>query len=311
MVTSQYKIRYVLSHDPASPLMAAASRFADIVGKESKGAIDVQIFPNGQFGSKNMKELDIARGVTAGTIEMGQATTSPLTNFYHKLGIFDLPFLFRDYTHWDKVVSGSIGDRLLEGLLKHKLRGLAYNDNGQRIIPTIDLEFHRPLDLKGVKLRILESQVMSAVYTAWGATPVPVPVRKIIDMAKTGFIHGADRSYPTYWDYGQQEVFKVVNETFHAILPSVTFVNEPFYQSLNVGYQKILDNAAKIAARLEWVQFRSHVDVVKKLCREQGIKIVKLSAEERKSFQAASEPVYVQYSAIFGDDIIKSIRDLK
>lgn len=307
----QYKIRYVVSHATTSPLMVTATKFADIVQKESAGRVAVEIFPNGQFGGKQMRELEIARGISAGIIEMGQATTSPLTNFYYKLGVFDLPFLFRDSNHWDKVVDSSIGERLLEGLSKHNVRGLAYNDNGQRIIPTINLELHRPEDLRGVKLRILESQVMSAVYKAWGAIPVPIPVRKIVDMAKTGFIQGADRSYPTYWDYGQQEVFKVVNETYHAILPSVVLVSEPFYQSLPEEIKKILINAVKIAARLERLQFRSHVDVVKKLCIQHSIKVVKLSLPERKAFQSASEKVYKEYGPIFGEDIVQDIKDMK
>lgn len=307
----KYQIRYVVSHDPKSPLMVAATRFVDIVHKESGGSLDVQVFPNGQYGGKQMRELEIAKGVAGGIFEMGQATTSPLTNFYHKLGVFDLPFLFRDYNHWDKVIDSSLGDELLEGLLKHNVRGLAYNDNGQRIIPTINIEFHQPGDLKGVKLRILESQVMSAVYSTWGAIPVPVPVKKIVAMAQKGFIQGADRSYPTYWDYGQQEVFKVVNETYHAILPSMVLIHEPFFKSLPYSLQKVVSSAARISARLERLQFRSHVEEVKKLCKQQGIKMVRLGMEEKKAFQIASEKVYEQYGAIFGEEMIQRIRNLK
>ncbi|MCK9197667.1 MAG: DctP family TRAP transporter solute-binding subunit, partial [Syntrophales bacterium] len=149
-----------------------AVRFAELVRERSKGRIEITIFPDGKLG-KGEKEL--LEAIQQGTIDFYVGSTGPVAAFSPSMGILDLPFLFRDYTHADKVLDGPVGHQLLEDLGKASLKGLAFWENGFRNLTNSKKAVKVPADARGLKIRTMENKIHLAAWKAVGVNPVAIP----------------------------------------------------------------------------------------------------------------------------------------
>ena len=225
---------------------------------------------------------------------MALSTTSPLSNFNHQLDIFDLPLLFTGFSHVDAVLDGPTGKQLLNSLEDHNLKGLGYFEVGFRIfsssIPLPDYE-----SFKGKKLRVMQSVTLSRFVKSIGGDPVPAPVNKIYLMGKEGYIDGAGRTYPTYWDFHLYDVHRFISETRHAYSVKMILIDNKLFDKLPADYQKALEESASVASTLQRKKQREADQSVKKLAEEEGIKIFELSEADRKKFVDASVELYEEY----------------
>lgn len=302
--TIQIDLALVDSKD--STFSIALRSFADEVERRSDHSIEITLLPGGIVGGKKLAERDLIEMVRTQKLAMALVTTSPLTNFNHDLDIFDLPFLFKDFKHVDRVLEGPTGERLLNSLDKHNLKGLAYFEVGFRIfsssIPLPDFEsFH------GKKLRVMESVTLSRFIKAIGGEAVPSAVDKIYQMGKEGYIDGAGRTYPTYWDFRLYEVHRFISETRHAYSVKMLLIDETFFDSLSSEQSEILAQAARNAATLQRQMQREADESVKRVAIDEGIKIFEITDHERKKFVDASRELYEEYRKNQSDEILTQV----
>ena len=269
--------------------------FAREVKRRSNGRLHIELLPGGLVDGKKLAEKELVEAVKAGNLDMALSTTSPLSNFNHVLDIFDLPLLFNDYQHVDAVLDGEVGEQLLDSLGDHNLQGLGYLEVGFRIfsssIPLPDYE-----SFKGKKLRVMQSVTLSRFVKSIGGDPVPAPVNKIYLMGKEGYIDGAGRTYPTYWDFHLYDVHRFISETRHAYSVKMILIKKSLYDQLaKDGLDEVLRESAQVASTLQRKKQREADQSVKKLAKEEGIKIFELSETDRKKFVAASVELYEEY----------------
>ena len=199
------RLGFVDSKD--STFALGLEEFSKAVSERTGGELKVELLPGGLVDGHKLGERELVEAVQKGDLTMALSTTSPLSNFNHDLDMFDLPFLFTSYEHADRVLDGPVGRQLLGSLKDHDLVGLGYMEVGFRIfsssIPLPDYESFR-----GKKLRVMQSVTLSRFVKAVGGDPVPAPVDKIYLMGKEGYIDGAGRTYPTYWDFHLYDVHR-------------------------------------------------------------------------------------------------------
>jgi len=268
--------------------------FAKGVSQRTNGELVIELLPGGLVDGRKLAERELVEAVKNRELAMALSTTSPLSNFNHDLDIFDLPLLFTGFTHVDTVLDGPVGEKLLNSLRNHNLQGLGYMEVGFRIfsssIPLPDYEsFH------GKKLRVMQSVTLSRFVKAIGGDPVPAPVNKIYLMGKEGYIDGAGRTYPTYWDFHLYDVHRFISETRHAYSVKMILINNELFEDLSPRFQSALRESAQAASTLQRKKQREADQSVKKMALKEGIKIFELTDVDRKKFVAASVELYDEY----------------
>ena len=292
-----------------STFAVSMKTFAKEVDTRSQGRLTIELLPGGLVDGRKMGERDLIDAVRKGKLGMALSTTSPLTNFNHDLDVFDLPFLFNDHAHVDVVLDGEIGETLLKSVSDKGLTGVGYLEVGFRIFST-SIPLPDYASFRGKKLRVMQSVTFSRFIKSVGGDPVPAPVDKIYMMGQEGYIDGADRTYPTYWDFHLYDVHRFITETGHAYSVKMLLIDNKSYQSLEPDLQSIIRESAKVASKMQRKKQREADLSVKKLAKEEGIKIFEVSDAERKKFIDASRELYEEYRKNQSPDILEKIEEI-
>ena len=291
----------------ASSFAWAGHALSQRVEKATSGRLKLGYASDGVVEGKKYDELGIIHQVQIGHVAMAIVTSSPLSNIDTDYEIFDLPFLFKDEAEADKVLMGPVGKSLLNGLEKNEIKGLASFDLGFRIFTT-EVPMPTLADFKGKKIRVMQSSTAIAMVRLLGCEPVASAVDKIYQMGKEGYIDGADRTYPTFWDFKLYEVQHYITETYHSYPIKVLIANQRWFASLAKDEQNAIVNCIPAIEQEQRQHQRAEDRRVKKQCLARGIKIFELSPQERERFRQACEPLYGEYEKLRGRYILQEVR---
>lgn len=279
--------------------------FAKRVGEKSKGRIEVQVFNNAQLGN----ERDMLEGCQLGSLDMTKAISSALTGFVPQAKIFDMPYLFRSRDHFYKVITGPIADKFNKELMpKAGLRGLAMLDAGIRSVYNTKRPITKPDDLKGIKIRVPESQLLIQTFNALGASATPMPVGEVYNALQQGVIDAAENAPIFVNTQKHYEIAKFFSETNHFLIPDVWVMSLKAWEKLPPDLQKIVEETAAEIQKYEFKLWRDSEDAAVAELKAKGMKF---NTVDIAPFQKAVEPVYKKYEKDLDQDLLKQIRDVK
>ena len=306
---SRYKIRWVLTHDPIALFEEAARRFQALVSEGSNGEIEVEVLtPTEYGGGTRVSAPEVMRQVVSGELQMSQTYTTVLGKLYDRLWALDLPYLFGSHEHAARVLDGPLGRELLDGLVPHDIRGLAFTySGGYRIVSSTTKAIQSIDDLKGLHIRTAENPVVTALFESLGAHPHPAPLQAIPALTQDGEVEAAESTWPRYWDLGHHRVQPVVNETSHSLFLTALVVNESFYQGLPKALQVVLRDAALETARHE--RDKSVQDGLRSRAAYQAVGGVvhTMSSAESQRFERAGRKIHAQFADRFGPQWLEEI----
>ena len=147
-----------------------AEAMAEKIEELSDGKMAIDIYGDGQLGG----DREVAETVQYGNIDMCVVSTTPVANFYQDLNLFDAPFLFNDSEQAQEILDGEIGTEIATGMEDIGFKVLGFPENGFRQLSTAHSEVHTPADLKGLKIRVMESEVHIETWKALGSNPTPM-----------------------------------------------------------------------------------------------------------------------------------------
>ncbi len=305
---SKYQINWLLAHDPISLFEEAAQLFADRVYTETDGQVRVNVVTNKQ----DLAPSRVISMVQSGEYEMTQTYTVSLGELHHDLWALDLPFIFENHEHAERVLDGEIGARLLAGLSSSGLEGLTFTySGGFRVIPSTGHKIEKLEDFKGIKVRTTRSPVANAFFEFVGAEPIVAGLKEGTLLQKNGLVNGGETTYPRFYSLGQNEVSAVINDTKHSLFLTSIVVNQSFFQSLPEEYQEVVRAAAIEAGVLERQISIEDGIRTRKQAEEEGIKVVDISDSEVERIKKEILPLYEErFYPMFGDliDQIKNER---
>ena len=279
--------------------------FADDVAKSTNNRVKIDVYDGGQLG----EEKACLEQVQFGALDMTKNSLAPLTEFIPELNVLNLPYLFRDVDHMWKVMGGDIGDKFLKEMDKMNVEGLCWLDAGSRDFYSI-----KPLtkaeDLKGLKIRVQESQIMLHMVEALGGIAVPMPAGDVYSSLQTGVVEAAENNVPRYLDMSHQEVAKNLILDRHNILPEVLLISKQTMNSLSEEDQNAIRAAAKRLQDKLIVKWAEAENAVLEKLKGMGVTIVNPDAETVAGFRKACQPVYDKEGAEF-TDIVKQIENVK
>jgi len=299
--TYNWKLASVL---PAShPVHQALVLFADKAKEKTKGEVAITVFPAGQLG----QEKDYIEGSRLGSIEITKVSSAPLGQFAKGLQVVSLPFIWKDLGHQHRVADGPIGKRLMADLEKSGFKGLAFFDAGFRNVTTRIAPVRKPDDLKGLKIRVMQSEPLIATINAFGAVAVPMGQSEVYVALQQKVIDGWENNEPTVLSFNMQEVAKYFSYTRHVSIPDILIMSKPVFDSAPPAIQKAILEAAAEAIPVQRKIWADYIGTATQQLKSKGMDFNEV--DNIGAFQAKAKPVYKQYESTVGADLIQAILD--
>jgi tripartite ATP-independent transporter DctP family solute receptor len=297
------KLGYILSTD--SQLGAGGTVFADEVAKRTQGRYRIEQYPNSALGG----EVEMLKAVQLGTVDLAFITGAPLPNFLPDIGVFNIPFLFRDVAQAHAVLDGSIGQSYLGKFRDKDLVALAWGENGMRHVTNSKREIHTPEDLQGLKLRLPQSDVMLAGFKALGADVSPLPFPQLYGALQSGQFDGQENPIATIQSSKFNQVQKYLTLTAHVYDPAILFMSTDDFDGLSDEDKRSFIEAARLAGEASR-RFAATAEAKGVLeLMQTGMHVTKNI--DRSKFAAAMAPANAEFDRRFGGELISKIRDFK
>jgi tripartite ATP-independent transporter DctP family solute receptor len=235
-------------------------------------------------------ESDSIALLRSGRIDMVRVNVSALDTNRMASIVPSLPFLFRSTAHMRRVLDGPIGDDILASLDREGLVGLCFYDAGPRSFYSATRPIRTAGDLKGMKVRVQQSELWVALAHALGAEPVTLRFEQVSAALKDGTVEAADNNWPTYVAARHYNVAKYYSPTEHSMAPAVLLFSKSAWDRLSREDQGLIRGAAKdsvLRLRSLWDDYNV---TTRKTVETAGGQIV--TDVDRKSFADALEPLY-------------------
>ncbi len=270
------------------PYHIGLTEFARIVKEKSGGKVEIQIFPNNQLGN----EKEMVEGVLLGTVDITVPSNGVVTNFVSELGIFDLPFLFRDRAHMYKVMDGEVGQMLSTAMQAKGFRLLGFYEAGVRHIMTRTKPINSFDDLGGLKIRTMGVPAHVSSFNAFGANATPLAYSELYSALQTGLVDGAEAANTNYNSKKFYEVAPHWAQIGWTALVADLIMSEAKFKSLPEDIQNILLEAG---ARSASVERKAYSDSDNALLADLEAKGVKVTRPDPAPFREASKKVYDEF----------------
>lgn len=296
------KFSHVVATD--TPKGQAAERFKQLAEKATNGKVKVELYPNSQL-YKDKEELE---ALQLGAVQM----LAPSLAKFGPLGVkefeaFDLPYIFPTKTALYNVTEGEIGKSLLKKLEPKGITGLAYWDNGFKVM-SANKPLHTPADFKGLKMRIQSSKVLDAQMRALGANPQVLAFSEVYQALQTGVVDGTENPPSNMYTQKMHEVQKHVTVSNHGYLGYAVIVNKKFWDGLPPDIRTQLEKAMREATTFEKaIAQRDNdqaLDAIKKAGKTQ---IYTLTVQEQAEWRKALAPVQKAMEGRIGKELISAI----
>ena len=225
--------------DTSHPVHKAMVFMSERLADKSKGELTVQIYPSNQLGS----ERECVELLQIGSLGMTKVSAAVMSSFAPDFQVLSFPYIFRDKDHFFKVQDSDIGKDLLLQSEKYWLRGMCYYDAGSRSFYTSEKAIRTPEDLKGQKIRVMQSPIAIAMVKAMGGSPTPMASGEIYTAVQQGVVDGAENNPPSYYFSRHYEVAKYYTLDEHASIPDVLLISTHIWNKLSEKEQKWLQEA--------------------------------------------------------------------
>ncbi len=297
-------LRLAETHPQDYPTTKGDYEFARLVKERSGGRIQVEVY----YGSQLGQEKAVIEQVQFGAIDMTRVSISPVASFVPKLNAFQMPYLYRDEAHQWKVLKGDIGKSLLASLEPFGFIGLGWFEAGSRNFYNSKRPINKPEDLKGLKIRVQESELMMGLVSAFGAVPTPMAYGEVYSALQTGVVDGAENNWPSYFSTSHYEVAKYFCLDEHTRVPEIIIGSKISLGKLPKADQDLIKQAALDAIdfqRAEWAKYEQlSIDKVK----AGGAQITYIG--DKTEWQKLMDPLYKKQSKEI-QDFVKQIQAVK
>ncbi|RJT31908.1 TRAP transporter substrate-binding protein [Mesorhizobium waimense] len=281
-------LRSADTHPDGYPTVEAVKYMGDLIKERTSGRYSVEVYHSAQLG----EEKDTIEQTQTGVIDLNRVSMGPFNGIVPETQVPSLPYIFRSVEQMRHVMDGPIGDQILKAFEAHGLVGLAFYDSGARSFYNTKKDITSIADLKGMKFRVIQSDVFVDMVNALGANATPMAYGEVYSALETGVIDGAENNWPSFESAKHYEVAKHYTIDQHQIVPEVLVMSKASWDKLSPEDQTIVKQAAKDSV----VKMRELWDAREKKSRDIVEKAgVKVSEIDKQPLIDAMKPVYDKY----------------
>ncbi|WP_026498737.1 TRAP transporter substrate-binding protein [Butyrivibrio sp. WCD2001] len=277
--------------------------FAKLVYKKTDGRIKILVKYNAELG----KESEVIQQMKYGGIAFARVSLSQLAEYIPEMNVLQMPYLYSSSEHMWRVLDGEIGDEFLEKPEVYGLRGLSWYDAGARNFystkPIRSLE-----DVRGMTIRVQESEMMADMVSALGATPSKIVYSEVYSAFEKGIVDGAENNWPSYESMKHYLVANYYTIDEHTRVPELQICSSAIWDQLSPEDQAIMMECARESAVYERQLWAEREKSSRSIAEENGITVIELSSREKERFREAMSGVYTKYCSD-QMDVLQKIMD--
>ncbi len=287
-----------------TPKGKGALKFKELAEQRTNGRVKVEVYPN----STLYKDGEEMNALQLGSVQM----LAPSVSKFGPLGVrefeaFDLPYMFDGYDELHKVTEGPLGKALLQKLEPKGIVGLAYWDNGFKVM-TANKPLRHVADFRGLKMRIQSSKVLDAQFRALGALPQVMAFSETYQALQTGVVDGTENTPSNVFTQKMHEVQKDLTVSDHGYIGYAVIVNKAFWDGLPADIRKTLEGAmADATTYANDIAKRENDDALEAIRKAGRTQIHRLTAAEKREWKKALLAVHRESEPRVGKDTIEAI----
>ncbi|WP_065356015.1 TRAP transporter substrate-binding protein [Kluyvera georgiana] len=266
----------------------AFEEMAKEVKQLSDGKMTIRIYPSSQMGSAR-ETMELLQN---GALDMTKGSASDLESFDNVYAIYNLPFLFKDQAHFNKVVFGDVGKEIMDSTKEKGFFALSAYVAGTRSFYA-KKPITKPEDLKGLKIRVQASPTTIKMIELMGGSPTPISFGEVYTAMQQGVVDGAENNVPSWVQTRHIEIAKVFSEDEHASIPDFLVISTKTWDKLTPEQQQILAKAAtdsQIYQQKLWDKIDADT---RAQAKAMGGEIVKV---DKAPFRAAVQPLFDDFN---------------
>ncbi|MGF1734782.1 TRAP transporter substrate-binding protein [Photobacterium satsumensis] len=275
-----------LSHN--HPRDHAVHQAMDAMAKEVRsltdGEVRIRIYPDAQLGTQR-ESMELMQN---GALEMVKTNAAELEAFAPAYAAFNLPYLFRDKTHYYNVKEGEVGEEILASSRDSGFVGVTYYDAGARSFYT-SKPINTPEDLKGLKIRVQPSPSAIAMVNALGGSPTPLAYGELYTALQQGVVDAAENNIPSFSLSRHGEVSKYFSLDEHTMVPDVLVISTKAYDALSEEHREALKTASMNSMELMKKLWAESEAEERANAEKLGVTFVK---PNKAAFVEAVQPMY-------------------
>jgi tripartite ATP-independent transporter DctP family solute receptor len=252
---------------------------------------------------------DILWLVEQGVLTLGYQSSSYLTDRVHDLGAADLPFLFPDAQQARTSMDGRLGQVLTARIeADTNYRILGYFENGFRHVSNRLRPIRTPADMKGMKIRVLPSQVQARTFELLGALPKMMDLSEAIDAVKAGTLDAQENPFANTVTYGVHKYHRFHSATNHFYLSRPIFLHRPTYDAWPRALQEALREAVHDAILFQRELHVKEEEDAMTAIRAEGGEILELTRDEHNRFVEAVTPIYGEARREYSGEVLALLK---
>lgn len=288
--TAAEKVTLKLAHnlERSHVVHQAFEEMAKEVKQLSDGKMTIRIYPSSQMGSAR-ETMELLQN---GALDMTKGSASDLESFDNVYAIYNLPFLFKDQAHFNKVVFGEVGKEIMDSTKEKGFFALSAYVAGTRSFYA-KKPITKPDDLKGLKIRVQASPTTIKMIELMGGSPTPISFGEVYTAMQQGVVDGAENNVPSWVQTRHIEIAKVFSEDEHASIPDFLVISTKTWDKLTPEQQQILTKAAtdsQVYQQKLWDKIDADT---RAQAKAMGGEIVKV---DKAPFRAAVQPLFDDFN---------------
>jgi tripartite ATP-independent transporter DctP family solute receptor len=268
------------------PTVQALRYMGSLIAEKSGGRHQIQVFHSHQLG----EEKETIEQTRAGAIDINRTNVALIGTFVPAMNVLAMPFLFRSIDHLQKVLDGPIGNEILGSFEPYGFVGLAFYDSGARSVYNSVRPVRTIADIKGLRIRVQQSQLMSDMVRALGGEPIELPYGQVLTGLATKLIDGAENNWPSFVTTDHYKYAGYYTLTEHTMSPEVLVMSLKAWTSLSAEDRAIFRDAAIQSSRFMREKWKDLEERSRQQAKAAGVSIV--TGFDRKPFEEAMAAIY-------------------
>lgn len=295
------KIGWVTPDSPRDPYATGAHTFKNAVERQSKGRINVELFPNRQLGD----EKPMLEGLRFGTVDAAVITNAVVAQVEPAFQVNDLPFLYSNEEQAHRVLDGKVGQTLAKKLESKGIVALGFMEGGFRQMINNVRPVNRPDDVKGVKYRVMQNPVYIGMFSSLGGSAVPMAWGETFTAVQQGTIDGLEIPIAVIDSSKYNEVTKYLSLTNHTYSMIALLISKKTFDKLPADLKTVVREAGKTALGAQRTAAGANAKELIGELEKKGMKVNTVA--DMAPFRTAVKPVYEKFKGSIGADLMNDV----
>ena len=285
-----------------TPTGGALAAMADYINENSNGTLNAIAYYDTALGDAT----SMVQGLQQGTVDIGVSGTAYFSGLNPEIEVFQLPFLFEDIESARAATSGPAAEKINADFEQYGIVGLSFWENGFRELSNDVKEVKTPDDLKGIKMRVLPSEIQQKTWEALGAQTTTMDASELYTGLQTGIIDAQDNPLHEIVSRKLYEVQPYVSLTDATYTPFYMAASKTTWDALSESQQALIREAAEVGREKQFELTDTAQAEALQTLKDNGVTVTE--DVDKDAFKAIAEQQWSVFTDACGTELLDMIK---